>query len=183
MSWAELSGSLGVTKQAAHKRFTGLAPTLQRFTDKARQVVQSSIDRARELGHEAVGTEHLLLAMFEPADSAAALALARLGVPREAVYERVVAARPRTGATIEEAIPFSAKAKTALRAALDEALDLNHNYIGTEHLLLALGRDESAAAAQIMAELNVSRQVLREALLAEIDRIARARADRAKTAE
>jgi len=183
MSWAELSASLGVSKQAAHKRFTGVAPTLQRYTAKAQQAVQSSIEQARALRHAAVGTEHLLLALFEPADSLAALALARLRVPRERVYELVVAAQPQSAEPSEGAIPFTAKTKAAMRGALDEALDLNHNYIGTEHLLLALHRDESAEAARILVRLNVDRDTLRTTLLAELDRITQARAAIAAAAE
>lgn len=183
MSWAELSASLGVSKQAAHKRFTGVAPTLQRYTVKAQQVVQGSIEQARALRHAAVGTEHLLLALFEPVDSLAALALAGLQVSRDQVYEHVVAAQPQADEPIEGAIPFTAKTKAAMRGALDEALDLNHNYIGTEHLLLALQRDESAEAAKILARLNVDRQKLRTALLAELDRIVRARATIAAATE
>jgi ATP-dependent Clp protease ATP-binding subunit ClpA len=175
MSWAELSASLGVSKQAAHKRFTGVAPTLQRYTVKAQQAVQNSIEQARALGHAAVGTEHLLLALFEPADSLAALTLARLQVRREQVSDQVIAAQPSAGEQTEGAIPFTAKTKAAMRAALDEALDLNHNYIGTEHLLLALQRDESAESARILAALGADRDAVRATLLAELDRIVQAR--------
>jgi len=176
MSWAELSASLGVSKQAAHKRFTGATPAFQRFTVKAQQVIKDAIEQARALGHPAVGTEHLLLALFEPADSLAALGLARLQVRREQVYEHVVAAKPAGAEPVEGAIPFTAETKAAMRGAVDEALDLNHNYFGTEHLLLALHRDESTEAARILTELNVDREALRATLLAEIDRVARARA-------
>ncbi len=95
----------------------------------------------------------------------------------------MVAALPPTGESIDGAIPFSAHTKAVLRGALDEALDLNHNYIGTEHLLLALQRDETYQAARILAELGADRDRLRETLKAEIDRLAQARAKRATTAE
>ncbi|MBR7832841.1 hypothetical protein KDL01_06185 [Actinospica durhamensis] len=183
MSWAELSASLGVSKQAVHKRFTGVTPAFQRLTPKAQQVVQGAIERARGLGHGSVGTEHVLLALFEPSDSLAAITLSRVEVRHEDVRARVVAAAPPTGETIDGAIPFSAQTKAVLRGALDEALDLNHNYIGTEHLLLALQRDEAYPAARILAELGADRDRLRETVKAEIARIVQARADLAKTAE
>jgi hypothetical protein len=182
MSWAELSASLGVSKQAAHKRFTGLSPALQRYTAKAQQVVQGSIEQARALGHPQIDPEHLLLAVFEPADSLAALALARLELRRESVYEHVIAGHPATGETIEGAIPFSAPAKTVLRGAVDEALDLNHNYVGTEHLLLALQRDGSHLAARVLAELGTDRDRLRASVLGELDRFVQARAHLADAA-
>jgi hypothetical protein len=183
MSWAELSSSLGVSKQAAHKRFTGLNPAFQRFTVKAQQVVQGSIEQARALGHTPVGTEHLLLALFEPADSLAALTLSRLPVAIDDVREQVEALNPAGETPTFGAIPFSADTKGAMRGALDEALDLNHNYIGTEHLLLGLQRDESYAAARILTALDVDRQRLRATLLAEFDRVVRARAELAASAE
>jgi hypothetical protein len=183
MSWAELSSSLGVSKQAAHKRFTGLSPAFQRFTVKAQQVVANSIEQARALGHTSVGTEHLLLALFEPADSVAALALGRLPVTIEDVRGHAAALNAPTGTPTVGAIPFSADTKGALRGALDEALDLNHNYIGTEHLLLGLQRDESYAAARILTALGAGGQRLRELLLAEIDRVVKARAAAAAATE
>jgi ATP-dependent Clp protease ATP-binding subunit ClpA len=86
MSWSGLSAALGVSKQAAHKRFTGLTPTFQRFTDKARSTVQGATDQARAFGHTDIGAEHLLLSLFEPADGLAALTLSRLGLQRGADY-------------------------------------------------------------------------------------------------
>jgi len=176
MSWAELSAALGVSKQAAHKRFTDLAPTFQRFTVKARSVVQGATDQARALGHRTIGTEHLLLASFEPADSLAALTLARLGLSREAVAAEVERRTPRGETDASGAIPFDQKAKDALRGALDEALELGHNYIGTEHLLLGLQRDEGFTSAQILVALDAPRDVVRSTLLERLSEIVAERA-------
>jgi len=170
MSWSELSTALGVSKQAAHKRFTGLAPTFQRFTVKARDVVQGATGHARALGHPEIGTEHLLVSLFEPADSLAAIALNRLGLQREAVSEELLRRRPRGETPAEGTIPFSAHAKEALRGALEEALELGHNYIGTEHLLLGLQREPGFASAEILGTLGVQKEAVRHELLEELRR-------------
>jgi hypothetical protein len=176
MSWADLSAALGVSKQAAHKRFSNWAPNFNRFTDKAQKVGQGAIDTARALGHETIGTEHILLALFEPEDSLAALSLRELEVHREAVLEQLLQRRPGRPEQTTGAIPFTAHAKEALRGALDEALDLNHNYVGTEHLLLAVYRDSAYGAAKILDDLGQTRERVRSTLLEGIKRIIRERA-------
>jgi hypothetical protein len=170
MSWAELSGALGVSKQAAHKRFTGLAPTFQRFTVKARAAVQSATDQARALGHPNIGTGHLLVALFEPADSVAALTLSRLGLQREAVAEELLRRRPRGQTEPQGATPFTTHAKESLRGALEEAIELGHNYIGTEHLLLGLQRESDYTSAEILGTLGAQRDAVRREVLDELRR-------------
>ena len=177
MSWTEVSAALGVSKQAAHKRFTGSTPNFQRFTVKARAVVQSSIEQARALGHGTVGSEHLLLAVFEPADSLAAIALNRLGVRRDAVLELLLQRNPGRPEQPTGAIPFSQHAKESLRGALIAALDLNHNYIGTEHLLLGLSGEPESASAAILAELGHDKETLRSTLMDELQNCIRDRAN------
>jgi hypothetical protein len=175
LSWSDLSAALGVSKQAAHKRFTGLAPTFQRFTLKARKAVEAATEQARGLGHETVGTEHLLLGLFEPADALAALALAQLGVSRGAVEEQVVQRRPRGSVQDPAALPFTAHAKDSLRGALEEALELGHNYIGTEHLLLGLQREDDYSSAAILAALGVDREAVRTELVGRLEELVRER--------
>jgi hypothetical protein len=165
MSWAELSSALGVSKQAAHKRFTDLAPTFQRFTERARSVVQAASDEARGLGHPNIGTEHLLAALYVPAEGLAALTLVQLGLSRESVVDELLRRRPRGEARPEAAVPFTAHAKEALRGALEEALELGHNYIGTEHLLLGLQRDAEYTSASILEALGAPKNVVHDALL------------------
>ena len=165
MSWAELSGALGVSKQAAHKRFTGLAPSFQRFTDRAREAVQGATEQARALGHSEVGTEHLLAAMYVPAEGLAALTLVQLGLTQDTVVAELLRRRPRGEAGGAGATPFTAHAKEALRGALEEALELGHNYIGTEHLLLGLQRDASYASTAILEALGAPKDTVRAALL------------------
>jgi len=176
MSWAELSSALGVSKQAAHKRFYSSTPNMNRFTAKAQAVVQGSIDLARKLGHTTTGTEHLLVAMFEPSDSLAALALTRLGLSREAALEQLLQRNPGQPEETVGAIPSSEHRKEALRGAVDEALELNHNYVGTEHLLLALYRDPEYTSAKILTALGLDREAVRSTLLVALDTLVRERA-------
>jgi len=177
MSWAEVSAALGVSKQAAHKRFTGTVPNFGRFTDKARAVIQGSINQARALGHTAVGTEHLLLAVFEPADSLASIALNRLGVHRDAVLDLLLVRNPGLPELPTGAIPFNQQAKDAMRSALDAAVGLDHNYIGTEHLLLGLFGEPGYASAAILAELGQEEDAVRSALMDELQNFVRERAN------
>ncbi|HEX3425439.1 MAG TPA: Clp protease N-terminal domain-containing protein [Acidimicrobiales bacterium] len=157
-SWSEISAALGVTKQAAHKRFAPSpsgAPTFERFTVKARFVVGAAADQARMLGQAQVTPEHLLLALFRPEDSLAARALADSGITLpmvlsatgSGVVEAGEPAAPQSES--REATPFTAATIELLRRAVVEALQLGHNYIGTEHLLLALSADPPPAAEAV----------------------------------
>jgi hypothetical protein len=178
MSWAELSGALGVSKQAAHKRFNNPSPNFSRFTPKAQAVAQAAVRAAQQLGHTTIGTEHILLALFDPEDSLAAIGLRKLGVRREDVHERLLQRKPAGSHETQGSIPFTPHAKEALRGALDEALDLNHNYIGTEHLLLGVNRDPEFGAAQILCTLGQSQEAIRATLLETLDEIVRGRTGR-----
>jgi ATP-dependent Clp protease ATP-binding subunit ClpA len=124
----------------------------ERFTDKARAVVVSAQDEARLLGHDYIGTEHLLLGLFDVPEGVAARALFRLGLSQEIVREDVEEMIGRGKGTAKGHIPFTPRAKKVLELALREALQLKHNYIGTEHIVLALVREGEGVAAKIMAE-------------------------------
>jgi hypothetical protein len=154
-SWSEISTALGVSKQAAHKRFASPAPTLERFTPRARRTTDAASASARALGHNFVGTEHLLLGLFADPEALAARALAEAGIDRAAVEAKVLEALPRAEALLDNPL-YVPRASQALQNALREALGLGHNYIGTEHVLLALLRDGDAPAGRILAELGVS---------------------------
>jgi hypothetical protein len=154
-SWSEISTALGVSKQAAHKRFSSPAPTLERFTPRARRTTDAASASARALGHDFVGTEHILLGLFAEPEALAARALAEAGIDRAAVQSRVLEALPRGEALLDNPL-YIPQASQALQNALREALELGHNYIGTEHVLLALLRDGDAPAGRILAELGVS---------------------------
>jgi ATP-dependent Clp protease ATP-binding subunit ClpA len=178
-----------VSKQAAHKRFTGAAsappgsaPMFQRFTDRARLVVLEAQEQARSLGHPGIEPEHLLLALFKPEKSIGAHALARLNVTYDQVLEQVLARTPRTDEARVGHIPFSESAKALLKATLDEALGLGHNYIGTEHLLLAVHHEESEAAARILTELGADDAAVRAAVTTLLEEYLRAKAQQDPTA-
>jgi len=147
-SWTEIGQSLGVTKQAARKRFVpkgldeGLDPSegFRRFTARARNVVVAAQEEARAAGGTATGVEHLLLGLLHEPDAIGAKALADQGVGADAVRAEVDGRLPAAAPADEvpELLPYDAGAKKALELTFREALRLGHNYVGTEHLLLAL---------------------------------------------
>lgn len=171
-SWSQIGATLGVTKQAAQQRHTttesvarrllgrlhprrpGHKSLFPRFTDRARAVVVDAQSAARRLGHGRIGTEHLLLGLFQP-DSVAAKALTQLGVTAEAVEASVREVVGCGEGPVSRHIPFSPRAKKVLELSLREAKALDHGYIGTEHILLALTRDRDGVAAGVLARHGV----------------------------
>jgi hypothetical protein len=174
-SWTEISGALGVSKQAAHKRFSFPAPTLERFTERARRAVDAASTAARGLGHNFVGTEHLLLGLFAQPEGFAARALAEAGVDRSAVEAKVLEAVPRGSEPLLDSPLYTPRASLALQGALEEALRLGHNYIGTEHILLGLVRDRDALAARALKDLDVNMESIRTRLVEMVTAIAEQR--------
>jgi hypothetical protein len=165
-SWTQIGEALGVTRQAAQQRSGGpmgrllkrlTHGTFTRFTKRAKAAVIAAQTVARDRHAPAVETEHLLLALFAGDDgNVAVAALGRLGVDRAAV-ERAVDERVGPGAAVVRGhLPFSARAKKTLELTLREALRLGHNYVGCEHIVLALRRVEDGLAAQILADLGVT---------------------------
>ncbi|HSZ36524.1 MAG TPA: Clp protease N-terminal domain-containing protein [Acidimicrobiales bacterium] len=164
-SWSEISGALGVSKQAAHKRFSLETPNFERFTDRARHVLAQSEEEAHRLGHGFVGTEHLLLALFDSPDGVAAQVLGESGITKSMVETQIVVRIKPGTESDERKRPFTPRAKTVVRNAVHEALQLGHNYIGTEHILIALFADGDAVAAKVLDELGASKDDARSRIL------------------
>jgi len=134
----------------------------ERFTDQARRVVVVAQEESRKLGHDYIGTEHILLGILGAGESVAVQALASLGVSQEAAREQVEEIVGRGSHQVSGHIPFTPRAKKVLELSLREAIQLGHNYIGTEHILLGLIREGEGVAAQVLtrlgADLNRTRQ-------------------------
>ena len=137
----------------------------QRFTDRARRVVVLAQEEARMLGHTHIGTEHILLGLIHEGEGVAARALDSLGISLGAVRQQVEEVIGRgQEAPSSGHIPFTPRAKKVLELSLREAMQLGHNYIGTEHILLGLIREGEGVAAQVLvglgADLNRVRQTV-----------------------
>jgi ClpA/ClpB-like protein len=167
-SWTDIGKSMGVTRQAAQKRFVpkdpGAASALDpnqgfgRFTPRARKVVVVSQSEARKARNTQIGAGHLVLGLLSEPDGLAAQAIVAQGLQLDAVRDAAYAALPRTTAPdgdMPELIPFDADAKKVLEMTFREALRLGHNYVGTEHVLLALLEHE--AGAGLLHELGLTK--------------------------
>src|SRR6266702_2479316 len=122
----------------------------ERFTDRARRVVVLSQEEARVLHHDHIGTEHILLGLIGEGDGVAAKALESLGISLEAVRQQVGGITGQGQQAPSGHIPFTPRATKVLELSLREALQLGHNYIGTEHILLGLLREGEGVAAQLL---------------------------------
>ena len=134
----------------------------ERFTDRARRVVVLAQEEARLLNHNYIGTEHILLGLVHDRTGVATQALESMGVSLEAVRAEVEEIIGPGGSPPGEHIPFTPRAKKVLEMSLREALQLGHDYIGTEHILLGLIREGEGVAAQVLAKLGVGLREVRE---------------------
>ena len=135
----------------------------ERFTERARLVVVHAQEESRTLKHDHIGTEHLLLGLLRDKDGAAAQALGSLDITLERVRGEVVRIVGVGGEEASGQMPFTPQAKQVLELALREALPLGHNYIGTEHILLGLISLEDGPSVQILRDLNVAPEAIRDA--------------------
>ena len=184
-SWTEIGQSMGVTKQAAQKRFVPRdtdwqnlladafhAHPFSRFTPRARQALTAADEEARALRHDQIMPEHMALGLLHEPEGLAARAMAELGVTPEADREALVAALPPAGAgEPPDKIPLAPRARKVLELTLREALLLGHNYIGTEHLLLALLDYEEASDVGALTGLGISKEGAREWIVTVVGRI------------
>jgi ATP-dependent Clp protease ATP-binding subunit ClpA len=177
-SWTEIGGSMGVTKQAAQKRFVPRMSNLAtndldpaqgfgRFTPRARNVVVTAQNLAHAAGNLEITPDHLLLALITDRTALSTVALAAQGVTSDAV--KALIRLPEPASPVPDLIPFDAPAREVLEGTFREALRLGHNYIGTEHILLALLIAEPPDGA--LHQLNVERDQLEAQLAEELARI------------
>jgi ATP-dependent Clp protease ATP-binding subunit ClpC len=137
----------------------------ERFTDRARRVVVVAQEEARLLNHNYIGTEHLLLGLIREGEGVAARVLDQLGISLEAVREKVETIIGEGDAAPSGHIPFTPRAKKVLELSLREALQLGHNYIGTEHVLLGLVREGEGVAAQVLSNLGADLARVRQTVI------------------
>jgi ATP-dependent Clp protease ATP-binding subunit ClpA len=137
----------------------------QQFTDQARRVVALAQDEARRLNHDWIGTEHILLGLIREGDGVAAKALESLGISLDAVRQQVEEIIGQGQQAPPGHIPFTPRAKKVLELSLREALQLGHNYIGTEHILLGLIREGDGVAAQVLVKLGADLNRVRQQVI------------------
>jgi hypothetical protein len=173
-SWTEIGRSMGVTKQAAQKRFVakGETPDLDasqgfsRFTDRARKVVVGAQEEARTHGNNRISVAHLVLGLVADPAALGARAIVAQGVSLDAVRQTATATLPAAADSLPALIPFDAHAKKALELTFREALRMNHNHVGTEHILLALLELEDGTG--VLAGLGVNKAAAETAVAAAL---------------
>ena len=178
-SWTQIGEALGVTRQAAQQRHGSLIARLveglsggrfKRFTAQARAAVVAAEAAARDRNHEWVGTEHLLIGLVANEDgNVAETALARLGIDRPTIVQAVEELVGSGTEPVGGQIPFTPRAKKTLELALREALRMGHNYIGCDHIVLALARVDEGVAACILTQAGITYKVLERTVRAVLD--------------
>jgi hypothetical protein len=156
-SWSMIGQSMGVTKQAAQKRFVSTDSSLDRFTDRAKVVVLKAQLEARSRGHREVTSLHLLLGLLTEWNGLAGRAIAAAGVTEDAVREATEAALPASAEPLTHHAPFSAGMKKVHELIVREGLRLGHNYVGTEHILLGLLEAPDEPGARVLTGLGVTK--------------------------
>lgn len=181
-SWVEISAVLGVSKQAAHKRFADswtTKPAFERYTPRTKAVVQAAADVARERNHDFIGTEHLLLAFFTQPEALATKVLLQHDITEDRVREAVDVLSPVGTPTDppktldSENPPYTRRTAHVLQGAVGEAVTLGHNYVGTEHLLLAFYRESAGLATKILLEQGLDETAAWTALRALLEEAAK----------
>jgi len=173
-SWTDIGKSMGVTKQAAQKRFVAKGEAIDldpsqgfhRFTDRARRVVMASQEEARAAGNVEITAAHLVLGLLAEPGGLAAKAIAGQGVPPDRARAAAAATLPAAADQVPSLIPYDAHGKKALELTFREALRLGHNYIGTEHILLALLELENGSGP--LASVGLVKDTVERAVVAAL---------------
>jgi hypothetical protein len=177
-SWTDIGQSMGVTKQAAQKRFVVKDPDrgdgrlrglMTRLTESAQHVIRRAAELAGENGHDTVDTEHILLALTHEPECLAARAIEAQGVALATVRQAAEAALGPKREPIPGHIPFGRRAKKLRELAVREALRLGHHSVGTEHILLALLRDHKTLGARVLIDLGIQRDHAEQWIIATIE--------------
>lgn len=177
-SWTDIGRSMGVTRQAAQKRFVrkeDSAPDpgegFSRYTARARNVVVGAQEHARRTGAAEISTDHLLIALLDDPHSLSSVALTELGVALDDVRAAARRRLPEPAHELPALIPFDAGCRAVLESTFRHALRLGHNYIGTEHILLAvLEREERDGGP--LTDAGVDRAAAETTVIAEVSRLA-----------
>ncbi|WP_159841369.1 Clp protease N-terminal domain-containing protein [Nocardia sp. CY41] len=166
-SWTDIGASMGVTKQAAQKRFVPKVPEpgaaaamdpnagFARFTPRARAVVMAAQEAARSAGNREISIGHVVLGLLTEPEGLAVHELVHHGVAVDVLSAAAAASLPPSEGDVPALVPFGAEAKKVLELTFREALRLGHNYIGTEHILLALLEQENGAG--LLSDLGVDK--------------------------
>jgi hypothetical protein len=168
-SWADIGASMGVSKQAAQKRFVPkefssreATANFARFTERARHALVTAERSARGVGNDQIDTSHILLGVIGEREGLAAKAIEKLGASPAALGERITAVLPPAAETVPERIPFSGRSRKTIELTMREALRLGHNYVGTEHILLGLLDQGEGPAYDVLTELGVTKDAVEE---------------------
>ncbi|MFZ3573533.1 Clp protease N-terminal domain-containing protein [Streptomyces sp. BH097] len=176
-SWTDIGKSMGVTRQAAQKRFvakgseSGLDPSqgFNRYTDRARNVIVSAQNEARAASNATITPAHLVLGLLHEPEGLAARAIVAQNVLLDTVRQAATAELPAKSDDMPALVPFDADAKKALELTFREALRLGHNYVGTEHILLALLEHENGSG--LLAGLGIEKDQAESQVLAVLSEI------------
>lgn len=178
-SWTDIGRSMGVTRQAAQKRFVpkesaDLDPSqgFSRYTVRARNVVMTAHSESKAARNAEGVPEHLVLGLLAEPDGLAAKAIVEQGVPLDTVREAATAALPPAVDEVPELVPYGQAAKKVLELAFREALRLGHNYIGTEHILLALLEHENGEG--VLSGLGIGKEQTERYVAAVLEKIVQA---------
>ncbi|MEU6473315.1 Clp protease N-terminal domain-containing protein [Streptomyces massasporeus] len=178
-SWTDIGRSMGVTRQAAQKRFVpkesaDLDPSqgFSRYTVRARNVVMTAHSESKAARNAEGVPEHLVLGLLAEPDGLAAKAIVEQGVPLDTVREAATAALPPAVDEVPELVPYGQAAKKVLELTFREALRLGHNYIGTEHILLALLEHENGEG--VLSGLGIGKEQTERYVAAVLEKIVQA---------